>query len=220
MGANDPDIGEDGLRELRDIRLRRGLSQADLSAKTGVAEFTISQIEAGKRANPRPSTLRKLAQALDVEVADLYGSPEHPLAEAPPSPEQPPLNGFEEERRISIDYAACREALDGFCAHWEPVLSGERLLDRQGFNDFDAAAKGYSRLFQELIGAEKAELGPLYEDGEPVFYSERSVLWPAIDRFMVLAIQMDKLGKEQLGEDVAATAGVADFLEFARKRAS
>ena len=87
------------MRELRDIRLRRGLSQADLSAKTGVAEFTISQIEAGKRANPRPSTLRKLAQALDVEVADLYGSPERPLAEAPPSSEQPPLNGFEEARR-------------------------------------------------------------------------------------------------------------------------
>jgi transcriptional regulator with XRE-family HTH domain len=83
--ANNPDIREDGLRELREIRLRRGLSQADLSAMTGVAEFTISEIEAGKRANPRPSTLRKLAQALEVEVADLYGEPTYPKkAEAPP----------------------------------------------------------------------------------------------------------------------------------------
>jgi transcriptional regulator with XRE-family HTH domain len=73
------------LRELREIRLRRGLSQADLSAMTGVAEFTISEIEAGKRANPRPSTLRKLAQALEVEVADLYGEPTYPKkAQAPP----------------------------------------------------------------------------------------------------------------------------------------
>jgi transcriptional regulator with XRE-family HTH domain len=88
------------LRELREIRLRRGLSQADLSAKTGVAEFTISQIEAGKRTNPRPSTLRKLAQALDVEVADLYGSPDHPLGEASP-PSQLTLNGaLAEDRRL------------------------------------------------------------------------------------------------------------------------
>ena len=48
-----------------------------------MAEFT--EIESGKRANPRPSTLRKLAQALEVEVADLYGDLESPLAKAPPS---------------------------------------------------------------------------------------------------------------------------------------
>src|SRR5215212_6359143 len=81
--ANNPDIREDGLRELREIRLGRGLSQADLSTMTGVAEFTISEIEAGKRANPRPSTLRKLAQALEVEVAELYGDPTYPKDRAP-----------------------------------------------------------------------------------------------------------------------------------------
>jgi len=77
---------------------------------TGVAEFTISEIESGKRANPRPSTLRKLAQGLGVEVADLYGEPDSPLGQAPPSSTQPPLNGFEEERRFPslrswIDFA-------------------------------------------------------------------------------------------------------------------
>jgi transcriptional regulator with XRE-family HTH domain len=91
------------LRKLREFRLRRGLSQADLSAVTGVAEFTISEIEAGKRANPRPSTLRKLAQALEVEVADLYGEVDSPLGEAP-SPEQPNFNGLlEEERREALE---------------------------------------------------------------------------------------------------------------------
>ncbi len=89
------------MRELREIRLRRGLSQADLSAMTGVAEFTISEIESGKRANPRPSTLRKLAQALKVEVADLYGGFDSPLGEAPPSQEKLFNNGIlEGERRL------------------------------------------------------------------------------------------------------------------------
>ena len=89
------------MRELREIRLRRGLSQADLSAMTGVAEFTISEIESGKRANPRPSTLRKLAQGLGVEVTDLYGELDSPLGVASPSQEKLFNNGIlEEERRI------------------------------------------------------------------------------------------------------------------------
>jgi transcriptional regulator with XRE-family HTH domain len=83
MAPYSPDIREDGLRELREIRLRRGLSQADLSAITGVTEFTISEIESGKRANPRPSTLRKLAQALEVDVSALYGGPTYPKVQAP-----------------------------------------------------------------------------------------------------------------------------------------
>jgi transcriptional regulator with XRE-family HTH domain len=108
MVPNSPGIREDGLRELREIRLRRGLSQADLSAITGVAEFTISEIESGKRANPRPSTLRKLAQALEVEVADLYGEPAYPKDIAP-SPEPSLFNGLEDERRESIYQHAWRD---------------------------------------------------------------------------------------------------------------
>jgi transcriptional regulator with XRE-family HTH domain len=64
-----------------------------------VAEYTISEVEAGKR-TPRPSTLRKLAQGLNVEVADLYGEPEYPLGEAPPDPQQS-FNGLLEEERRS-----------------------------------------------------------------------------------------------------------------------
>ncbi len=90
------------MRELRDIRIGRGMSQADLSEKAGVSEFTISELEAGKRPNPRPSTLRKLARALDVEVTDLLGGPELPKVEAPPSSE--PEKASEEERR-ALDYA-------------------------------------------------------------------------------------------------------------------
>jgi transcriptional regulator with XRE-family HTH domain len=99
MAPNDPDIREDGLRELREIRLRRGLSQADLSAMTGVAEFTISEIESGKRVNPRPSTLRKLAQGLGVEVTNLYGELDSPLGVAPSSQEKLFNTGVLEEER-------------------------------------------------------------------------------------------------------------------------
>jgi transcriptional regulator with XRE-family HTH domain len=89
------------LETLRHIREQAGLSQPELSELSGVAQGTISDIELDKR-KPRGRTLRKLAQALGVEVADLIGEPEYPLGQAPPSPEQPPLNGFlEEERRVT-----------------------------------------------------------------------------------------------------------------------
>jgi transcriptional regulator with XRE-family HTH domain len=79
--------------DLRNIRRRRGLTQADLAAGTGVSEFTISEIESGKRPNARPSTLRKLAEGLGVTVADLYGEPFDPKGFAPHS-----LAGWLEER--------------------------------------------------------------------------------------------------------------------------
>ena len=59
------------LRRLRDIRTSKGMSQADLAEKTGLSEFTISQLETGKREKARPATMFKLARALDVEVKDL-----------------------------------------------------------------------------------------------------------------------------------------------------
>jgi transcriptional regulator with XRE-family HTH domain len=119
MAPNSPNVREDGLRELREIRLRRGLSQADLSAITGVAEFTISEIETGKRANPRPSTLRKLAQGLDVKVADLYGELDSPLGAAPSSQEKLFNNGvLDEERRLHY-LRLFRTFLHAFAQHWE-----------------------------------------------------------------------------------------------------
>jgi transcriptional regulator with XRE-family HTH domain len=133
------------LRELRNIRLRRGLSQADLSAKTGVAEYTISEIEAGKR-TPRPSTLRKLAQGLGVEVADLYGEADNPLAQAPPSAEQRSFNNhLLEERRADWDVALRsarqlqehgRTRLEGLLSAWgESKERGEDPAERRPYLD-------------------------------------------------------------------------------------
>src|SRR5215208_3050264 len=56
---------------LRERRLQSGSSQRDLAEKSGVGQDTISGIEAGHR-DPRPSTLRKLAEALNVEVRDFF----------------------------------------------------------------------------------------------------------------------------------------------------
>lgn len=58
------------MEALRRIRTIRGINQVDLAKASGVAQNTISEIELGKR-EARLGTLKKLADALGVEVRDL-----------------------------------------------------------------------------------------------------------------------------------------------------
>lgn len=51
--------------KLKSLRRERVLSQQDLERISGVAQHTISDLESGKR-GARPSTIRKLAEALGV----------------------------------------------------------------------------------------------------------------------------------------------------------
>lgn len=76
-------IGE----HVREIRRMLGMSQLDLSTASGVTEYTISELEQGRRPRVRPSTLRKLAAGLGVTVADLYTGATTVKASAPTSHE-------------------------------------------------------------------------------------------------------------------------------------
>jgi transcriptional regulator with XRE-family HTH domain len=70
------------MERLAELREQQALTLRELSAVSGVAADTINQIELGHR-KPRPSTLRKLAKALNVEVADFFLEPETPKVLAP-----------------------------------------------------------------------------------------------------------------------------------------
>jgi transcriptional regulator with XRE-family HTH domain len=63
------------VRTLKEHRRQRGWSQQDLSEASGVGQDTISALERGHH-EPRPSTLRKLARAFGVEVAELFRDPD------------------------------------------------------------------------------------------------------------------------------------------------
>lgn len=60
------------MTRLRAIRERKGVSLRALKASSGVAVATLARIEAGGY-DPRLSTLRRLAKALGVTVAELIG---------------------------------------------------------------------------------------------------------------------------------------------------
>lgn len=59
---------------LREVRDELGYSQKELSDKTGIALSTISGIELGKH-KARPVTLRKLADAMGVDIREITRGP-------------------------------------------------------------------------------------------------------------------------------------------------
>src|SRR4051812_50170548 len=84
---------------LRRHRLAAGLSQSELAERAGLSPDGIRALEAGRRATPRPYTVRALAEALALAEEDrlqLYAATQtEPLPpEALPIPD-PPLAGGE-----------------------------------------------------------------------------------------------------------------------------
>jgi ribosome-binding protein aMBF1 (putative translation factor) len=57
---------------LKDARRRAMLTQEELAEEADVGVATIRRIEVGEILEPRFSTLRKLARALDVEARELH----------------------------------------------------------------------------------------------------------------------------------------------------
>ena len=55
---------------LKRIRTESALTQEELAGRAGLTTAAVARIERNE-ANPRPSTLRKLAQALEIEPAEL-----------------------------------------------------------------------------------------------------------------------------------------------------
>jgi transcriptional regulator with XRE-family HTH domain len=110
---------------VKEIRRRKGWSQKDLAEESGVGQDTISGIESGRH-EPRPSTLRKLANALGVEVVDFFREPAIPLDEAPR--EAGRLSAID----VALDAARRQIALEN-----QAMFSGqsERELDQRHVND-------------------------------------------------------------------------------------
>lgn len=61
-------------RNLRVLRVLRGLEQRELAQRSGVGPDSISRLETGTT-KPRPGTIKKLATALEVSPETLTGRP-------------------------------------------------------------------------------------------------------------------------------------------------
>jgi transcriptional regulator with XRE-family HTH domain len=57
---------------LKALRIRRALTQEELAQRAGLSKNAVNRLEVDK-AEPRMSSLRKLAKALDVDPSELVG---------------------------------------------------------------------------------------------------------------------------------------------------
>jgi len=140
---------------VRYFRKLRGMTQAELAKAAGTTQYTVSEIELAHR-EPHPATLRKLAAALGIRVADFYGEREGPLAEALPS-QDPLFNGGSQERGAFIE--RCKRYVAARVAHYENRLaeSGGVFADYDGVKTLrDEAFEEFSRLI-DLQGGELTE---------------------------------------------------------------
>ena len=67
------------MNRLKDLLTRKGLTQAEISRRTGIDTYRVSRY-VNRCANPGPQTLAKFAAALECEPAELQ---EQPAADAP-----------------------------------------------------------------------------------------------------------------------------------------
>ncbi len=191
------------MEELTRLRVEQGWSQQRLADESGVNKATINQIERGRR-SPNVETLEKLANALGVGVADFF-----PKAQAPLWSDEPP------ERRLTLDYDACAEAINGFCDRWESKLAAKQI-DRRDLQEFRRTGKliagTFGVVWEFQIDELRAELGR-----EPTL--EEPGLWSVVDRYTNLLIKMRDFEYENFDGATLKEASVTSMERFRRKEA-
>jgi transcriptional regulator with XRE-family HTH domain len=59
------------MQSLKELRIRKGFGVNQLSRLSGVNPAIISQLEAGKRKRPMPTTMMLLSNALGVDILEV-----------------------------------------------------------------------------------------------------------------------------------------------------
>mgnify|MGYP002658112992 FL=1 len=57
--------------KVKSLRIRKGMTQEELSKKAGISRQTLNYIETGKTVNITVATLMKLAEVLECKADDL-----------------------------------------------------------------------------------------------------------------------------------------------------
>ena len=57
---------------IKSLRLKKDITQEKLSEMSGVSRAIIAGLESGARTNTSTDTLFKIAEALDVDISDIF----------------------------------------------------------------------------------------------------------------------------------------------------
>ena len=60
------------VTKIKEVREKRGMTQEELSEKSGISRTTISDLENGKIKNTSASTMVSISKALKCKVKDIF----------------------------------------------------------------------------------------------------------------------------------------------------
>ncbi len=172
------DIGQ----EIRRLREEKEWTQTQLAYHADTAPSSISLIESGRR-EPNVSTLRKLAQALDVELVDLLGEHARKKALALPEP-------TEEQKAAPLNYATRWIELVNLTAE-----VGSRTLSRRDAS-LDEVFAVYEQIFS-LVGVGVDSFGLIYAWCDE---NKRRTFDQAKQKLIEVFDELDELVKKKLQE--------------------
>lgn len=196
-----PHDRERGLEDLRRMREEAGFTQAGLARASGVDRVTINKVEQGKR-SPSIETLEKLARAMGVEIGDFFPKVRAPLPES---------EGGRRQLSPPPDYEQLANGLDRITEYWKGRLE-RGPLDRHAFEAFHVEAEGWTRWLGVVWDLERSELGV------PENTLSGGRLWPAIDRYIALGLDMFQAEEKVVGTVESGTIVRLD--ELRRRKAS
>src|SRR3954465_10476961 len=142
------------MDKLKQMRLERGWSQQDLADRAGVGQDTVSGLETGRR-QPYPSTMRKLAAALDIDVSDFFreviADPKAPTQESAAAKAVADFRRFRTRAKRLLNEELEMRNLEAV-AHIldEAQAISNALLDDVGWRDWEETTAA-ARLYRELV---------------------------------------------------------------------
>jgi transcriptional regulator with XRE-family HTH domain len=150
--TNDVDVGV-RLRELRGVRR---LTLREVAERAGLSESFLSQVERG-RSSASVGSLRRIADALGIEISDLF---------APGGPARPKVLRRDERPALAFGVLGRKLMLTPKPLHELEVFVGE--LEPGGSTGEEQYAHGNSEeLFVVLRGSVRLELGDELHELDP-----------------------------------------------------
>ena len=164
------------MDQLAELRERRALTLRELAKMSGVAADTINQIELGHR-KPRPSTLRKLTRALEVNVEELMP----PKGGAPSTPGQP-----EKEKSI---FDLVRDAVIKQDAEDRQAIARAAESGREQ----DSFVRHKNQAMRDLLNRNHGDLAEAYIDLVERFLTAEQEVNRLVDEVEILRRQLEEV---------------------------
>jgi transcriptional regulator with XRE-family HTH domain len=204
---------------LAELREQKALTLHDLEELSGIGADGISKIENGHR-KPRPSTLRKLARALGIEVEDFFREPAVPLAEAPreagPSRKDAVYEeAIEEFNQRRYDPPSIAQGWDRLTELWTQRLE-KGDFDQRELTILLETLENSAMGMEANVAAERKELVASYGVEAA---RDMSVLRPAINRLGLLVGKiLEEAEKAKI--PVEPRDNVVSLVDHAKRKAS